>query len=250
MGLQTKIQWTDATINFWHGCNKVSDGCKFCYMHRDKARYGQDPNRVVKSSEPYIKANLRKLTEPSKIFTCSWSDFFIKEADEWRPWAWDIIKKHPQHQWQILTKRPERIKDCLPADWNMGYENVWLLISAENQATYDERIVHLNSIPAKVKGLSLEPLLSHIQLHSLERINWIILGGESGNDTGYYRYRKSELKWYEDIIQTASMHNIPVFVKQLGTYLAKELAFKNDRHGGSIEHFPKKLQIRNFPDYR
>lgn len=110
MAENTKIEWTDATWNPWHGCRKVSPGCKNCYMFRDKARYGQDPNIVVRSKDATFYAPL-KWKEPRKIFTCSWSDFFIEEADEWRDEAFAIMALTPQHTYQVLTKRPERMLD-------------------------------------------------------------------------------------------------------------------------------------------
>ena len=79
----SKIQWTDDTVNFWHGCKKVSDGCKFCYMYRDKERYGQDATTILRSGDNIFYQAL-KWKEGRKIFTCSWSDFFIAEADGWR----------------------------------------------------------------------------------------------------------------------------------------------------------------------
>ena len=111
MAIQSKIQWTNATWNPWHGCKKVSPGCKFCYMYRDKERYNQDPTTVLKSKTKF-NAPLQ-WNEPKLIFTCSWSDWFIEEADQWRAEAWKIIKNTPHHTYQILTKRPERIKDHL-----------------------------------------------------------------------------------------------------------------------------------------
>ena len=149
----TKIQWTDATVNFWTGCKKVSAGCKFCYMYRDKERYGLDPSAVVRTAPKTFNAAL-KWKEPKLIFTCSWSDFFIQEADEWRADAWDIIRKTPHHTWQILTKRPERIADCLPPDWGDGWDNVWIGVSVEDEKTFDLRIPILTAIKAKVRFVS------------------------------------------------------------------------------------------------
>lgn len=255
MGKDSKIQWTDASINFWSGCAKISDGCKFCYMYRDKERYGLDPSEVVKVSDTTIKSTLRKLKEPSKIFTCSWSDFFIKEADQWRSQAWDVIRAHPQHTWQILTKRPERIEQCLPPDWGDGWNNVILGVSVENQKTANDRIWRLKMIPSKQIFISVEPLLEKINIgldlcltgNLMEPpINWVIIGGESGNDNGKYRYRPCELSWIENIIGQCKYVGTPVFVKQLGTYLSKEMKL-NDRHAGDIMEFPKHLQIREFP---
>ncbi len=98
----------------------------------------------------------------------------------------------------------------------------------------------------------LEELNFHIEKDGkrlLESFHWIILGGESGNDTGKYRYRPSELAWYEKAVEDLrSFSHISIFVKQLGTHLSKQLGFKKDRHGGNIDLFPKSLQIREFPN--
>src|ERR1700761_9152752 len=115
MGETTGIQWTNKSWNPWQGCRKVSAGCKFCYMFREKEKYGQNGSRIVRSKTTFTAP--LKWKDPSLVFTCSWSDFFIEEADEWRQEAWDIIKATPHLTYQILTKRPERIGMCLPADW-------------------------------------------------------------------------------------------------------------------------------------
>ena len=112
MGANSTIEWTEGTWNPWHGCLKVSPGCAHCYMYRDKRRYGQNPTAVVRSKTAF-DAPL-KWKEPKTIFTCSWSDFFIAEADAWRKDAWEVIRRSPQHTYQILTKRPERISGHLP----------------------------------------------------------------------------------------------------------------------------------------
>ncbi len=93
-------------------------------MYSDKERYGQNPSIVIRSSNETFYQPLKKWKESTLIFTCSWSDFFHKDADIWREEAWDIIHKTPYHIYQILTKRPERIKEHLPADW--PFDNVWL----------------------------------------------------------------------------------------------------------------------------
>ncbi len=106
MSENTKISWADHTVNFWQGCKKVSSGCKNCYMFRDKKRYGQDASVVVRSKPPtFNKPLLWK--DPARVFVCSWSDFFIEEADLWREEAYDIMRKTPHLTYLILTKRPE-----------------------------------------------------------------------------------------------------------------------------------------------
>lgn len=246
--IETKIQWTEATWNPWHGCKKVSDGCKFCYMYRDKERYGKDPSLVLKSKTMF-SAPL-KWKEPKLVFTCSWSDWFIEEADEWRAEAWKIIKQTPHHTYQILTKRPERILQCLPDDWRDGYDNVWLGVTVESDK-YKHRVKTLGRVPAKIRFISAEPLIGKVEFdeerHCLYmKYDWIIIGGESGNKTGKHRYRPAELKWFSSLINDAHVCKMKVFVKQLGTGLSDELGLK-DRHGGDITEFPEHLKIRELP---
>ncbi|MEO5776465.1 MAG: DUF5131 family protein [Flavobacterium sp.] len=252
---QTKIQWTDSTINFWRGCKKVSPGCKYCYMYRDQTRYGRNPEEVVRTKNNSFNQAL-KWKEPRKIFTNSWSDFFISESDMWRDDAWDIIRRTPQHTWQILTKRPDRIRQSLPADWGDGWDNVWLGVSVESQ-DYFYRASILSQIPARTRFISAEPLLGELNLLKevdgkkiIDDIHWVIIGGESGNETGKWLYRPCELKWLEKIIvDLKSETDVAVFNKQLGTWLSKQLGCK-ERHGGNIEEWPEHLRVREFPKHK
>src|SRR3990172_2238186 len=107
VGEKTAIAWTDKTWNPWMGCHKVSAGCKACYMYRDMPRYGKDPTVVQRSKTTF--ADPLKWPDPAKVFSCSWSDFWIEEADPWRTEAWSIIRRTPHLTYQILTKRPARI---------------------------------------------------------------------------------------------------------------------------------------------
>ncbi|HEC61284.1 MAG TPA: DUF5131 family protein [bacterium] len=154
---KSKIEWTDFTWNPWYGCHKVSAGCKNCYMFRDSIRYNKDrdPNVVMRGKTTMDKP--LKIKKPSMIFTCSWSDFFIEEADEWRSEAWEIIKQTPHHTYQILTKRPLRVADNIPADGIP--KNVWLGVSVE-QAAYFDRIEQLKRMTANIRFISYEPLIN------------------------------------------------------------------------------------------
>jgi protein gp37 len=244
----SKIQWTGATWNPWHGCKKVSAGCKFCYMFRDKERYGQEPTSVLKSKTMFKEP--LKWTDPQLIFTCSWSDWFIEEADEWRTEAWEVIKNTPHHTYQILTKRPERILECLPADWCNGYPNVWLGVSVESN-DFKHRIETLSKVPANIRFISAEPLIAELNLDDMslllsEKYHWLIIGGESGNLTGKYLFRECKIDWIHTVIEVGMKTNTSVFVKQLGTHLAKELKL-TDRHGGNFDEWNDALQIREFP---
>lgn len=253
MGKNTNIQWTDASVNYWIGCIKITEGCKNCYMHRDMERYGKDPRTVRRTADATFYQAL-KWKEGRRIFTNSWSDFFIEEADEWRNDAWDVIRKTPQHQWQILTKRPERIAQCLPPDWNDGWDNVWLGVSIESQKHFNRAEI-LSQIPAKIRFISAEPLLDELDLleiingnRVIDNFHWVIIGGESGNEIGRYRYRPCELNWIKRIISDlkASASHVAVFNKQTGTYLAKQMQL-SDRHGGDWVEWPLDLKVREFP---
>lgn len=203
MGFQSAIEWTETTWNPWQGCHKVSPGCKNCYMFRDKKRYGQEPNTVVRSHDKTFYAPL-KWQEPRQIFTCSWSDFFIEEADAWRDEAFAIMSLTPQHTYQVLTKRPQRMLEYLDdCNWEpriydavaqlarkMGWKkwpddgrfimrtepleflpNVWLGVSVEDQKTADERIPLLLKTPAALRWLSMEPLLGPVDLSNVRYRN-------------------------------------------------------------------------------
>lgn len=261
MGVNSNIQWTDATWNIARGCTKVDEDCKFCYMYRDSmngTRY--QPLEVVRTKGVFNTP--LHLKEPSKIFTCSLTDFFHESIDSYRHEAWDIIRKCPQHTFQILTKRPERVMDHLPNFWPQ-LKNVWFGTSAGSsgekamQRIKDLMLLKYNGF-IKTSFLSLEPLHNEIELntefdfegepyHILSLIDWVIVGGESGNDTGKYRYRQCDLKWIEDIITECKSISCPVFVKQMGTYLAKQMGLK-DRHGGNIDEWPEHLRVREFPN--
>ncbi len=199
------------------GCRKVSAGCKHCYMFRDMQFYGRDPNVIARASLPTFRNPIKwakngKLAHGSRIFTCSWSDWFIAQADEWRPEAWEIVKATP-YTYMILTKRAERIADCLPPDWGDGYPNVWLGVSAENQETADKRIPLLLDIPARVRFVSAEPLLGSIEFtHWLPSgLHWIITGGESGPDA-----RPMNLDWARSVRDQCANAGTAFFHKQHG----------------------------------
>jgi protein gp37 len=171
-------------------------------MYRNKAKNKEDGSKIYRLSEKTFYSPY-SIKEPLKIFTNSYSDFFIQEADSWRQDAWDVIKDTPHLTWQILTKRPERILECLPDDWGPnGYPNVWLGVTIEEQM-YFHRAETLAKIPARVRFISAEPLLEEMDFlvskngkRIIDNIQWVILGGESGNEYGEYLYRPSEIAWY------------------------------------------------------
>jgi protein gp37 len=240
MAENTKIDWTDHTWNPWQGCSKISAGCENCYMYRDKKRYGQDPFTVVRS-KPNTFNMPRKWEEPAKVFVCSWSDFFIEEADEWRGDAWQIIKDNPHLTFQLLTKRPENICSRLPDNWfNEPYMNVWFGTTVEDQSQL-HRAGYLNLFPAAVKFLSIEPMIGSVDLtasinsglpwsedmSAIKAVDWVIVGGESGGKDA----RIIQADWAREVRDVCASENVPFFMKQMTN--KKEI--------------PGDLQMREFP---
>lgn len=212
MADQTNISWTQRTWNPWWGCQKVSPGCKNCYMYSLLKRYGRDPSVVLRTKTWGAPGKWQKAAAAKGIsemvFTCSLSDWFIEQADEWRFEAWQIVRDSPNLIFQILTKRPERIADHLPPDWGSGYANVWLGVSVENES-YLSRIDKLREIPARVRFVSAEPLLGSLKEINLADIHWLIAGGESGP-----RFRPMDLNWARELRDKCIEKNVAFFFKQ------------------------------------
>lgn len=260
MGKATGIPFCTATHNFWIGCKKISAGCKFCYFYREYGgRFKKDPTKVKLPANNAFDEPLR-WKKPQIIFINSWSDFYIKEADEWRERAFDVIRKTPQHFYIIITKRIDRTLKCLPADWGKGWPNVIHLVSAEKQKDLDYRVKKLLEIHG-LRGIIAEPLLEPINLapylniplsptETVKPIHWVIAGGESGNDQGEWKYRTCKLEWLHDIVKQCAAEQVPVFIKQLGTAIAKMRGMKSDRHGENINDpaYPMYLKNQEFPE--
>lgn len=261
MAEQSKIGWTDHTFNIARGCSKVSEGCKFCYMMRDGDRYKYDSNVVKRTS----KATWDKVDKfnpvskvwpgPALVFTSSLTDVLHEGCDILHAEMVEKIRKNPQLIFQILTKRIERFPQTLSIPFR-DIKNVWLGVSVEindHLSRIDDLLWHTMSHNL-IRFISFEPLLGPIDPDDLAMtlmdgagINWVIIGGESGNDNGKWGYRPCQLEWIEDIIRVCREYNIPVFVKQLGTHLSKQLGVT--RHGNMVHEFPKHLQIQEFPEY-
>ncbi len=248
MAKETNISKAESKVNFFINCKKISEGCKYCYMFRITDSNGKNPTAIRRTSDSTFYKPLT-WQDSRLIFTCSMSDFFLEEVDQWRNDAWDVIKSTPQHHWLILTKRPERILSSLPTDGGDGYENVSLGVSVENPK-WLERITILSKIPSKHYFVSIEPILEKVEITNVEGINkigWIIVGGESGNESGKYRYRPAELEWFQSVIEECSKSSIKVFIKQLGTHLAKNLKL-NSKHGDDPKEWHYSLQVQEQPN--
>jgi protein gp37 len=225
MGKVTGIAWTESTMNFWVGCRKVSAGCTHCYAEKLVQDRMRRPFTEVRRTRPELwnqaYAWSRKegaLGTKRPVFTCSLSDFFIEDADPWRDDAWKVVHDTPNLIWQILTKRPERIRSHLPSDWGEeGYPNVWLGTTVENQEAADKRIGYLLGVEAKVRFLSVEPMLGKIDVTGFLSscaccgISWVICGGESGPGA-----RPMDPGWAIDLRDQVKGAGAAFFFKQWG----------------------------------
>ena len=281
---QTEIAWTDSTFNPWWGCTKVGPGCDHCYAEALDKRTGGDHWGLhsaprIMSDENWkkpIRWN-KKTIEPRKVFCGSMCDVFDNNAPAGqRERLWELIRQTPNLQWQLLTKRVGNIKKYLPEDWGNGYPNVWLGITVVNQEEADRDIPKLLQIPARVRFLSMEPLLEAINLShmdvesggckewcqincltgnhtdmgrpcpSVPSINWVIVGGESGHHA-----RPFVLGWAKDIVRQCKAAGVPVFVKQVGANPTnregEQCPHIRDRKGGNMNEWPEILQAREFP---
>jgi protein gp37 len=178
-----RIEWTESTWNPLTGCTKISPGCKHCYAERMAKRLqamGQ-PNYIngfkLTMHEHVLEKPLEWKT-PQVIFVNSMSDLFHKDVPlEFIQHVFDVMKRAHWHQFQVLTKRSERLAELSPyLEWA---DNIWMGVSVENK-DYVYRIDDLKKTGAKIKFLSVEPLLGQIPKMNLKGINWVIVGGESG----------------------------------------------------------------------
>lgn len=206
---KTGIEWTDKTWNPTTGCNKVSPGCTHCYAETLTKRFTQNfPNGFELTLHPQRLQQPKHWRKPSLIFVNSMSDLFHEKVPlSFIQEVFSVIKETPWHIYQILTKRHERLLELAnQLEW---HENIWLGVSVENQ-NYVHRINFLREVPANVRFLSCEPLLGNLDLN-LEGIDWVIVGGESGN-----KFRPIKVEWIENIYQQCQQENIPFFFKQWG----------------------------------
>ncbi|MGE4425020.1 MAG: DUF5131 family protein [Solirubrobacteraceae bacterium] len=240
MGERSAIEWTSATYNPWRGCDKVSPGCAHCYMFTAQQRYGQDPSVVVRCADSTFYAPLKRrswldLPAGSPVFTCSWSDWFHPTADPWRDDAWDVIRQRPDLNWQILTKRPERILDHLPDDWGTGWEHVWMGVSIENRK-FVHRADELRDVPAAVRFISAEPLLGPLEGLDLHEIDWLIAGGESGPG-----HRPMKIEWARELRDRCTDEGVAYFFKQWGGSTSK--AGGRELDGRTWDEMPERRPV-------
>jgi protein gp37 len=242
MGDKSSIEWTDATWNPVRGCSIVSKGCTNCYAmrqaHRSSGPGGayEGLTKLTKGGPVWTGA-IRTVPElldaplkwkrPRRIFVNSMSDLFHEDVPEnFITDVWRTMADAPQHIFQILTKRPERMRDWLLAGLSIGdfiakpLDNVWLGVSVEDQASADERIPVLSQTPAAVRWISAEPLLGPIYMPLYlgrptyePRLHWLVVGGESGPGA-----RPMHPDWVRSLRDQCAAAGVAFFFKQWGAW--------------------------------
>jgi protein gp37 len=252
------IAWTNHTLNPWMGCMKVSDGCKHCYADTLVTnRMGlklwgpaSTTTRQVTSNAIWRKpitwnreAALRD--EETFVFCASLCDVFEDHpiAEATRPRLWDLIRSTPSLTWQLLTKRPERIAQCLPADWGEGWPHVWLGTSIEDMRVA-ERADALRTVPAVVRFISYEPALGPLDDLALDGIDWVIYGGESGPG-----YRPHDLAWPRVMRDRCDALGVAFFFKQSAA-ARTEMGIRLDGELIRLWPTPRVVTHPSFPGYR
>ncbi len=227
-----------ANWNPWHGCTKISPGCKYCYVYRQDEMYGSEKSssEVTKNADFSLPLKLKrdksyKIPSNSVVFTCFTSDFLVEGADLWRAEAWDMIKCRRDLMFFFFTKRVDRLEQNLPSDWGDGYENVIIGCTVENQAMADYRLPIFNRLPIKHKVIIVAPILESIDLsaHLNSQIEEVAVSGESGVDA-----RICDYNWVLDIRNQCINNKIPFRFHQTGAKLLKD---------GKVYRILRKFQI-------
>ena len=244
MADRTIIAWTDHTFNPWMGCAKVSAGCANCYAEAlTKNRmglslWGVGGRRQVTSPAVWARprrwdAEARATGRSARVFCASLCDVFEDHltARATLPRLWDLIRRSTALDWQLLTKRPERIAESLPPDWGAGWDHVWLGTSIED-ARAAERADHLRRVPAAVRFVSYEPAIGPLaEALDLSGIGWVIYGGESGSG-----HRREDKQWARDIRARCADSGAAFFHKQSAGWRT-ELGIELD--GAIVREYPR-----------
>lgn len=244
MSAKSKIEWTDRTWNPVTGCTKVSQGCKNCYAERDWPRLSANPKTVYfgrrfgqVATHPERLDQPLRWKRPSRIFVNSMSDLFHDDVDSvFIATVFSVMALAVQHRYQILTKRPDRMRDLvarlmvlaqsvpehlLPADeFIFPHDHVFLGVSAEDQETADARAPILAKTLTHRRWLSAEPLLGPIRIEPAWALAWVVVGGESGPNA-----RPMKIEWVRSLRDQCEAFGIPFFFKQWG---------EHDEHGNRV----------------
>ena len=243
MSDNSKIEWTDATWNPVRGCSKVSPGCANCYAETFAERFRGVPGHPYEYGFD-LRLVPEKLAEPLRwrtpkmVFVNSMSDLFQEEVpDEYIVSVVRVMQLANWHTYQVLTKRSERMQDMLETKLKFAaaLHHIWWGVSVENKKHGLPRIDHLQTSPARIRFLSVEPLLENLGGLSLAGIDWVIVGGESG--AGARPMKKS---WVLSIRNQCRRAKVPFFFKQWGGVRKSETGRSLD--GKTYNEFPQRAE--------
>lgn len=208
--------------NPWRGCIKCSDGCKYCYIHKGDAKRNINTHEIVRTKDfnkPIEKLKNENYKMKSGIvYLCFSTDFLIKEADAWRDECWKMIKERSDCTFLFLTKRINRFMECIPEDWNDGYDNVVVCCTIENQKNADYKLTIFKDLPIKHKCITAQPLLEKIEIEKyLDDIELVVVGGESD-----YYARPLYYDWVLDIREQCKRKKVSFEFRQCGTHFIKD----------------------------
>lgn len=231
MAYNSEISWTNHTLNGWHGCTKVSAGCRNCYAETLSKRWGRkiwgpQAERMILSDANWKKPltwdkQARAAGRQDRVFAFSMADVFEdrRDLDAPRQRFFQLVEDTPNLMWLILTKRPELMNTLTPEHWGqMGWpDNTCAMTSVENQEQADIRIPYLLQVPAPYLALSMEPLLGEVILRAdyLSEISWVITGGESGHGA-----RPMHPAWVRSIRDQCVQAGVAFHFKQHGEFVA------------------------------
>ena len=255
MGAVTKIAWCDHTFNPWWGFTQVSPLCDHCYaMMLDVRWFGRAHWGAGASRRYFVDAHWRHPLKwdrsaavdgrRHRVFCASMADVFDNEVDQaLRDRLWSLVRRTPNLDWIVLTKRIGNAPEMLPGDWGTGYRNVWLLASVD-QAGLDRDLPKLLAVPAVVHGVSIEPQLAPVRLGGFARqLQWVINGGESGAGA-----RPFHLEWARFLVAECLTAGTAIFVQSSAASRSKPAgAFGRDYAGGDWNVWPVDLRVRLFP---
>ncbi len=213
--------------NPWHGCHKISEGCRHCYVYREDAAFGaarpsNEVRRTASFDLPLRRDRRRNWKYPSgtEFALCFTSDLLIEEADGWRDGIWEIIRRRRDCSFFFFTKRIERLDRCLPPDWGDGYDNVTVGCTVENQDRADRRLPLFMTLPLRHRLIIVAPMLERIDLTPYldpELIEEVSVGGESGKHA-----RPLDFEWVTDLHRQCREARVPFCFHQTGSYLIKD----------------------------
>lgn len=212
--------------NPWHGCVKCSEGCDNCYMYFLDRLQGRDGAVVYRTKVGFQKPLQRdrkgryKIQSGEMLRVCMTSDFFLEEADPWREEAWNIMRQRRDVVFYLLTKRPQRVAQCLPWDWHDGWENIFFNVTCENQRRTDERVPILLELPFHHKGIMCAPLIGPISIRPYldgGQIEQVICGGEN-----YDGARPCHFDWIKALRQECWDYEVSFTFMETGTRFVKD----------------------------